>query len=173
MNSHIFTEKEKTNFFSIIFKFSMFWRIIYGFIKITSGFILLRVITLKPLSPIFKIGKHSFFFHPDNFIIEFINSYIHTLSISTAFFISFYLIFWGIIDAFLSYYLLKKQIWAYPFGLTLIFFFTLYEIYRYFHTHSPVLLIIIFIDIVILFIIKKEYHILKKPKEKINLNIFS
>jgi len=142
----------------------MIWRIIYGFIKIASGIILLRVITLRPLSPLFRIGKHSFFFHPDNFIIEFINSYIHRLSISTAIFISFYLIFWGFVDAFLSYFLLKKKVWAYPFGLTLIFFFTVYEIYRYAHTHSPVLLLIIFIDIVIFFIIKKEFNILKKAK---------
>lgn len=164
MNSRTLTEQEKKNIFSVIFQFSMLWRIFYGIIKILSGFILLRIATLTPLSPIFRIGKHSFFFHPDNFIIEFINSYIHRLSISTALFISFYLIFWGVVDASLSYYLLKKQIWAYPFGLALIFLFTLYEIYRYTHTHSPILLLIIFIDVFIFFIIKKEFDILKKLK---------
>jgi uncharacterized membrane protein len=146
----------------------MIWRIIYGFIKIISGFILFRIVTSRPLLPFFKIGKHSFFFHPDNFIIDFINSYIHKLPISTALFVSFYLIFWGIIDASLSYFLLKKQIWAYPFGLILIFLFTVYEFYRLTHTHSPILFMIIIIDIIILFIIKKEYDILKKVKNKIS-----
>jgi len=173
MNSHILTEKEKKNIFSVIFQFSMLWRIFYGILKILSGFILFRIVTLEPFSPLFRIGKHSFFFHPDNFIIEFINSYIHRLSISTAIFISFYLIFWGFVDAFLSYFILKKQIWAYPFSLVLIFLFTVYEIYRFSYTHSPVLFIVIIVDIIILLVIKKEYDILKKPKEKIDLNIFS
>jgi uncharacterized membrane protein len=167
MNSHIFTEKEKATLFSNVFKFSMIWRIVYGFIKTISGLALLRIITLQPFSPIFRIGRHSFFFHPDNFIIEFINSYIHRFPISTALFISFYLIFWGVVDTFLSFYILKKQIWAYPIALVLIFLFTIYEIYRYTHTHSPFLLLIIFIDIAIFFIIKKELDILKRLRNKI------
>jgi uncharacterized membrane protein len=54
--------------------------------------------------------------------------------------------------------LLRERKWAFPSGIVLIGLFILYEIYRFAHTHSLILVGVIIIDLAILWIIWREYQ---------------
>jgi uncharacterized membrane protein len=83
----------------------------------------------------------------------------HPLSIT--YFLASYFIFWGVVDVVLSVELLRERLWAFPASLVLIAGFVLYEIVRFTHTHSLILLWIIFVDTFIFWFIKREYKKLK------------
>lgn len=145
-----------------LFKLSMIWRTFYGTLKIIFGLILLRILSVGISNISLPLFSKELLEDPNDLFIKFIELFINKVTVGTGTFIAFYLIFWGLIDAFFSFYLLRKKLWAYPVTLWLIGSFTLYEIYRYFHTFSYTLLFVILIDIVIFILIHKEYRILKK-----------
>lgn len=72
-----------------------------------------------------------------------------------------YLIFHGIINIFLVAALLKKKLWAYHWAMGAFCGFILYQIYRYLHTNSLLLLCLTIFDIFFVFIIFLEYRKLK------------
>lgn len=151
-----------------LFKISMVWRTFYGTLKIIFGLILLRILSVGISGISYNLIGKELLEDPNDLFIKLIEIFINKVTAGTGTFVAFYLIFWGIIDAFFSFYLLKKKIWAYPITLMLIFGFTLYEIYRYFHTFSGTLLFVIFIDIAISLLIYKEYILLKKNPTLLN-----
>ena len=65
--------------------------------------------------------------------------------------------FWGFIDVTLSINMLKRRLWAFPVSIWLIALFVLYELYRFSHTHSFVLALVITADMTIMWLIRKEY----------------
>ena len=105
--------------------------------------------------------SHEIVEDPGDIFIRLVGSLLEELSLSTGTFIAFYLMFWGGTDVFLSSNTLRHKLWAFPISLTLIGAFVLYEIYRVTHTHSLVLAFIILLDLAILWLINREYRILK------------
>lgn len=65
------------------------------------------------------------------------------------------------LDTLLSYNLLKHRLWAFPFSFVLISLFIIYEALRFTYTHSFILLGVILLDIIILWLIWREYKKLK------------
>lgn len=94
-------------------------------------------------------------------IIRYFLSWASQYSISTHFFIAFYLISHGVIKLLVIGSLWKEKIWAFPLGITLFFLFIIYQIYRYTFTHSLWLIIISFFDIIVIYLTWKEYQRIK------------
>lgn len=95
-------------------------------------------------------GKHDFLIH----ILKPLASNVHY---SVTFFAAIYLLFWGVLDIFLSVELLRNRMWAYPLSLVLISCFMTYEFFRLLHTHSPALVFLIIYDLLALWLIWREY----------------
>ncbi len=157
-------ELKKDNYFGLIFKLGMYWRIIYAIFKFVFGIILLKFINSNFTDLFYQVFRQEILEDKDDIFIRAIKSIFDGHTFYVTYFISIYFIFWGAVDAFLSFNLLKLRIWSYPVSLTLITTFTLYEIYRFTHTHSLILLSIILIDIFLIWIIFKEYKKLKLIK---------
>ncbi|MDB5189953.1 MAG: rane protein [Parcubacteria group bacterium] len=141
-----------------IFRFGMIWRIGYGTVRMIVGLILLRHIG-TPLSAVFaRAFRNEFFEDPRDHFIHAVGPFIHHFSFEITYFLAIYLIFWGLIDVFLSIQLLRLKLWAFPLTMWLIALFIVYEVYRYTHTHSIVLLGIILIDLGLIWLINGEYR---------------
>lgn len=143
--------------FSRLFLLSMWWRIGYGILRIMLGLALLRVIG-KPLKNIMTTNmEHELLEKTPDFIFNAISRVLTAHDFSITYFLAFYFIFWGSIDAILSYQLIKDRIWAFPISLGLIGMFIIYSIFRLTYTHSLVLFSVILLDATIMMLIYREY----------------
>lgn len=152
----------KENVFEKIFKISVIWRIFYGICKFITGIILLKIVPSEILKLFYSAGSKELVEDPNDFLINFIGHYIEKISSDTLIFIAVYLIFWGLADAILSYFLYKKVLWSYPVSLSLIGIFTVYEVLRFISTYSSMILFFIIIDLIIFFIIYREFGKIKR-----------
>ena len=144
-----------------LFKLGMWWRIIYGFLRLIIGFAFLKIVNTPFLDILYKLTRTEIGEDPTDFIVSFINSFLQNHPFTVTYFLAAYLIFWGVVDMILSASLLRHRLWAFPVTLWLIAFFVLYMIYRFTYTHSPILLATIIFDFFIFWLVYKEY---KKTK---------
>ncbi|MCX6737932.1 MAG: DUF2127 domain-containing protein [Candidatus Parcubacteria bacterium] len=158
----MFYNKNNTEIYSLFFRIGMWWRMLYGFLRLISGLFLLHLVG-TPLADIFyKIMSHELIEDPNDLLIRVIGPLLQNFSFTVNYFIAVYLVLWGIIDIFLSVNLLKRKKWAFPISIYAIGILVLYEIYRFSYTHSFVLACVIIIDIILIWLIRKEYHKLKR-----------
>lgn len=136
----------------------MWWRIGYSILHIFLGLAVLKVIGTPLIDIVQSIMGHELIEDPHDLLYSFIYNVLTVHPIYISYFLSFYFIFWGVVDIVLSYNLLKHKLWAFPVSFILIGLFILYEIFRFTHTHSIILLFVIFIDVTILWIIWREYR---------------
>ena len=143
---------------SELFRIGMWWRIVYGSLKLLLGLTLLRLVG-SPLSEVFHmLIRHELTGDKDDFLIQLAQPLVAHFQVPITHFLAFYFIFWSIIDMVLSISLLRHKLWAFPMSIVLITLFVCYEVYRVFHTHSLILTAIIIIDIGLIFIINAEYR---------------
>jgi uncharacterized membrane protein len=142
---------------SRLFKIAMYWRLFYGTFRILLGLALLKLINVPLADLLYRVMGKELTEDPSDLIFTIVNTFLQLHPLSITYFLSGYLIFWGIVDIFLSANLLKDRLWAFPVSLWLISLFVVYELYRFYHTHSQILLCVILVDIVILGLIQREY----------------
>lgn len=136
----------------------MWWRIFYGGLRIILGLALLRVIGEPLIDIVTTVMEYELLQNTPDVLFSLIS---HTLSehqFSVTYFLAFYFIFWGSVDAILSHHMLRDDIWAFPIALVLIGLFIIYSIFRFTYTHSLMLLAVIFMDIVIMWLVYQEYR---------------
>ena len=88
------------------------------------------------------------------------NYLLHTsqrLSPSATTFGAVYLLWHGVVKVGLVTALLLKQRWAYPAAIGAFLLFLVYQLYRYAHTHSPELLVLSVLDILVILLTVLEY----------------
>lgn len=132
--------------------FNSVWELLGGI------FLLTRLHTWLARLFIF-VGNSELLGGRDDFFSRITNSQVHHLSVtSTRTFVGLYLLFHGIMNAFLAYNLYKNRIWAYPTMLVFVSIFFVYQLYRLAHTHSPVLLAVSIFDIFFLVLTWHEWR---------------
>ncbi len=146
---------------SKLFQIGMYWRILYGVLRTLLGLALLKLINMPISELLYNIMGQELIEDPSGFLFSAINYFLQLQPLSVTYFLSTYFIFWGVTDIFLSTNLLRHKMWAFPVSLWLIAFFVLYELYRFVNTNSLILLSVIFVDIVIFWLIQREYKKIK------------
>jgi uncharacterized membrane protein len=139
-----------------LFRAGMYWRILYGSGRILLGFLLLRLVGTPAIDVFRNVMRHLVGHNPDDALFGTVAHALAAYGLSITYFMVAYLFFWGLVDIFLSVAMLKHILWAFPVSLTLIAAFIVYEVYRYSHTHSPVLLAIMAIDVFLIVLIRRE-----------------
>ncbi len=142
----------------LLFDAGMYWRIFYGTLRLVLGITLLKYVGTPAIDLFHQIMQHEFVEDPNDLLLTMIGQIVSTHGFSITFFLASYLIFWGVIDVFLSVSMLRHHIWAFPVSIVLIAAFVLYEAYRFSYTHSLMLLGVIIIDILVVWVIRKEYR---------------
>lgn len=144
-----------------LFRIGMLWRIGYGSLRLLLGIALLKVVGSPIAELIHTLMGHELTEDPTDFLYRLVEVLFSHHSFHVTYFLAFYFIFWGLVDIILSINLLKGRLWAFPLSLYLISTFIVYEVFRFTHTHSMVLLSIILVDIVVFALIYKEYYLIK------------
>lgn len=80
------------------------------------------------------------------------------LTPDTEHFASSYLIAHGAAKVFIAWGLIREKLWAFPTALVVFGLLILYQLYRFAHTHSPVLAVLIALDIAVCYLIWREYR---------------
>lgn len=146
-----------------LFIYSMWWRIVYGVLRIVLALAVLKLIGV-PLSDLFySLMAHELIEDPHDLLYVLGSHILATQQLQLTHFAAFYLFFWGVIDIVLSYSLIKHRVWAFPVSLVLVGSFVVYEIIRLSHTHSLILLWVTCVDTCILWLTLKEYKRVGRP----------
>ncbi len=162
MQSLLTEEINSPRSLSFLFTLSMFWRIVYGLLRLILGVSFFKVIG-QPLSEfVYTIMAHEITGKAGDAILEKIYLLFETHDFTVTYFIALYFIFWGTVDVVLSLCLLNHVRSAFPITMGLIVLFICYGIFRLTHTHSLVLFTVIIVDIGILYLIRYEYKKLSR-----------
>ena len=103
---------------------------------------------------------------PNDFIANYLIKTANYFASGSHIFAVVYLIFHGLVNISLAIALLKDKIWAFPWATAGFGFFIIYQVFRYFHTYSLLLLFLTVFDILIVLIIFLEYN--KKKLTRLN-----
>lgn len=151
-------ESKKELVLDDLFYIGMRWRVLYGIARFVFGLALLRVVGTSVSELMNPLMNHEFAEGHRDILYRFVS---HTLThhpIEITYFIALYFVIWGFVDAALSLAVIYKKPVAYIASMVLIVVFTIYEVWRYTHTHSLILLGIIIIDIGLVVLLHHEYR---------------
>ncbi len=108
-------------------------------------------------------SRHQLVGNRNDFIFRVVSSQIHRLDVvSVRTFVGVYLLFHGVMNAFLAYNLYRNRLWAYPVMIAFISVFLVYQVYRLAHTFSLTLLVVTTFDIAFIVLTWHEYKKLQK-----------
>jgi uncharacterized membrane protein len=94
----------------------------------------------------------------DDLLFRAVNEQAHHLAnVHTRTFVGIYLLFHGLMNAFLAYNLYRNRLWAYPVMIGFISIFFVYQVYRLYHTHSAILLLVSAFDLAFIYLTWHEY----------------
>ena len=98
---------------------------------------------------------------PTDFVATHIRNFLPYLSSHAELFAAFYLLAHGVIKIFLVWGLLKRKLWAYPSSMIFLMLFIMYQVIRYFYTHSVFLIFLSVFDAIIFGLVWHEYDYMK------------
>lgn len=150
-----------TSFEEKVFVIGMWWRMGYGIFRIFFGLAVLKVVGTPLTDVVTRLMSHELVEDPNDMLYALVSHILTGHPLYVTYFLSVYFIFWGVVDVALSYNLLQHRLWAFPASFALIGLFMLYEVVRFTHTHSLILLSVVAVDVVILWLIHREYRKLK------------
>ena len=99
---------------------------------------------------------------PTDRIATLLQRMVHELSADTKLFASGYLMVHGIIKVFLVAGLLRRRLWSYPVSLWFLGSFIAYQAYRFYFTHSLWMIALTIVDLIVAFLIWREYQARKQ-----------
>src|SRR5258708_23392645 len=99
---------------------------------------------------------------PTDRIATLLQRMVQELGADTKLFASGYLIVHGIIKVFLVAGLLGRRLWSYPVSLWFLAGFIAYQAYRFFFTHSLWMIALTIVDLIVAFLIWREYQARKQ-----------
>jgi len=154
--------QRKFNNIHLLFNFSVIGKGIDGVFEIVGG-ILLFFISPERINTLVRVlTLHELSEDPKDLIATYLLKSVHGLTRDVTVFAASYLLWHGLVKVGLVAGLLLKQRWAYPAAIIAFFLFCIYQIYRYTHTHSPALLALTVLDILVIILTWIEYNRLKE-----------
>jgi uncharacterized membrane protein len=145
-----------------VFDFTIFIKAVFGVFEILSGIFLAVSGQLVLNNFIIDLAREEIAEDPNDLIANFLINTATNFYYDAHLFAIIYLIGHGIINIFLAVSLFKGKIWAYFTAMAAFGGFIIYQLYRYFHTFSPALLLLSAFDAFLVLIIWLEYLRRKK-----------
>ena len=99
---------------------------------------------------------------PRDFIAAHMLAFAQNFTVETKHFYAFYLLSHGLVKIALVIGLLKGKLWSYPASLVVLGLFIAYQLYRFSYTHSPGLIILTILDIVVMILVWHEYRLVRR-----------
>jgi len=103
---------------------------------------------------------------PDDLIATLLLRSAHHLSASSQHFLGVYLAAHGIVKLALVAGLLRSMLWMYPAAIAVFAAFVAYQLYRFAGSHSPWLLVLTAIDLVVIVLTWHEYQYMRRARRR-------
>lgn len=149
----------------ILFRIGIILKGLHAILEIVGGALLLFVTTDLVVFMIKIVTFTELTEDPGDVIANYLRHGAEAFAIGGKTFVALYLLSHGIVRLFLAVALLRNKTWAYPTSLVVFGALIVYQLYRFTHTHSWVLLAISVIDAVVLWLIWHEYQIVRSSDE--------
>lgn len=153
----IFSAKFIRELIDETFEVGVLIKLIFGFLETAAGVVLAFSGKLMINNFFINMAQQEVSEDPKDIFVNYLLKVSSNFFADVHVFAVVYLIFHGVVNIFLGYFLLKEKIWAYPMAIGLFFPFLIYQVYRYFHTHSLLLIFLSVFDALVMWIIYLEY----------------
>jgi uncharacterized membrane protein len=147
------------------FEIGVLVKLFIGFFEVLTGTILAISGRLIINNLIIAITQQEISEDPKDFIANSLIKLSNNLSSGIHIFAIVYLIFHGVVNMFMGFFLLRGKIWAYPTSIGLFSIFLIYQIYRCFYDHSLLLMSLTVFDIIVVSFIFLEYKKILRNKK--------
>ena len=136
-------------------------------VEVIGGILVLTIPTLL-LGTVISMSQDELMEEPGDFIATHSLQLAQQFSVSATAILGIYLLTRGLIKLGLVAALLKNQLWAYPASLVVLGLFILYQIYEVIVGHSILIAVITTFDFVVVYLIWKEYAVVRKHGTRIS-----
>ncbi|MEJ2702886.1 MAG: DUF2127 domain-containing protein [Sedimentisphaerales bacterium] len=156
---------KKEKLWHVLFLVGIFFKGLDGVLESLGGLVLLF---LNHTSLMKYVNDVTFLFHeelterPPDAIFQYLLNVAH-VSENTQLFAGIYLVGHGAIKMAIVAGLYFKRLWVYPLAEGVLGLFIVYQLYRFTHTYSILLLFLSVVDAAVILLIYKEYKRLKNP----------
>ncbi len=149
----------KTQWTHRLFQIGVLLKGVDGVLEVLGGVLLLLVTSDSIHSLVWALTEHEISEDPTDAIASLLRHAAQTLTRDTKMFASVYLVFHGVIKIVLVVSLLRELKWAFPVAMWFLGIFTAYQLYRFTHTHSMALLAFSIIDLLVMWMVWREYAV--------------
>ena len=160
-----FTPKEEKEIHAV-FDFTLLLKGLHAAIEVIGGVILYIVSAQSILNIVKFVVADEVREDPHDLLANYLLAFAQHFGGGTQFFAAFYLLFHGIVNAFVVVELWREEVWAYPVSMAIIGAFIAYQLYLFIFSFSLWLALFTVVDVVILFLVWHEYGVLKKRRGK-------
>jgi uncharacterized membrane protein len=140
-----------------VFIASLILKALNAVIEITGGVLIFFISQERIIKIVMFFTQEEVSQDPKDLIANYLITSAENFSLSAKHFIAFYLLSHGLVKFGVIIGLLKKKPWAYPAAFAVFSLFIIYQLYRYFHTHSLWLLVLSTFDLIVIWLILMEY----------------
>lgn len=126
-----------------------------GILETLLGLVFLTTGSLKWM--IHRLSQQELIADPHGWLAIKLHAFLANLSVKAQHFAAVYLLAHGIIKIILVWGLLRDRRWAFPVSLVLLSLFVAYQLLRFASTHSLILLTLASFDIIVIWLIWREY----------------
>ena len=151
-------ERQVTKYFRI----SVLLKGFHALFEIVGGLLLAFIPPAIVLSVVEALTQYELLEDPHDLVANFFLSVAQQFSITGSLFASVYLLSHGVIKLALVAALLRNVRPAYPISMIVLGTFAVYQMYRFSITHSPALIALTIFDAVVIWLIWREYKILRE-----------
>jgi len=152
---------QKDRIVHVLFDITVISKGFDGALEIVGGALLLFISPMKIHSIVRVLTQHELSEDSHDLVATYLLNSTQHLSGDAEVFASLYLLWHGVIKVALVTALLLKQRWAYPAAILAFLLFLVYQLYRYSHTHSPELLALSVVDVLVIALTWLEYKRLR------------
>jgi len=148
-----------------LFRLGIFLKGIHAVTEIVGGLLLL-VIPLRTFAHLaIWLTQAELLDEPHDLVASYVMHLGTQLSSDSKTFGGAYLLSHGLVKVVLVVALLKNKLWAYPWSLIVLGLFIVYQMYRFTFTHSVALILLTIFDVVVIWLIWREYQIVKQHRQ--------
>jgi uncharacterized membrane protein len=145
-----------------LFRLGIFLKGIHAVIEVVGGLLLLGIPLRAFAHLAIWLTQAELLEQPHDLVANYVLHLGTQLSAGSKTFGGAYLLSHGVVKIVLVVALLKGKLWAYPWSLSVLGLFIVYQVYRYTFTHSIALVLLTIFDLVVIWLIWREYQIVKK-----------
>ena len=141
----------------VLFDISVISKGVDGALETIGGVLLFFMSSSQIHTVVRVLTQHELSEDPHDLVATYLLNSTQTLTHGAQAFAGIYLLWHGIVKVALVTLLLLKRRWAYPTAIFAFVLFLAYQLYRYSHTHSPELLVLSVLDVVVIGLTWLEY----------------